>query len=84
MFFFFFFSVSAKNRPNHFGVDIGKFVQYAHQVNGFVFAVDDTTLFIRGFSYDGDAPAAYFFAGNGSVPSPVSGFIIPYPDSYNG
>lgn len=38
---------------NYQGSKIGEFNSHAHQVSGEVYAVDEQTLFIRGFSYDG-------------------------------
>lgn len=43
---------------------------------GDVFSVDENTIFIKGFSYDGSAPDAYFWAGTTTNPD-VTGFIVP-------
>ncbi|RWS07336.1 Protein Skeletor:-like isoforms D/E [Dinothrombium tinctorium] len=48
----------------------------AHQVRGRVYAASEDTLYIEGFSYDGSAPDAFFWAGNTPLPS-ANGFIIP-------
>ena len=64
---------------------IGNFTTHTHGVVGQVFAVDERTLRIEGFEYDGEAPDAFFFAGiSGSKPGlPNSkGFLLPYP--FNG
>ncbi|OQR75416.1 protein Skeletor [Tropilaelaps mercedesae] len=66
---------SASSQP-YYGVRIGKFTQYFHDVAGEVFVMDDKTLFIKGFSYDGQGPDAYFWAGT-SQKTDGSGFIIP-------
>lgn len=50
---------------------------------GEVYAVDESTLFIKGFAYDGNGPAAYFWVGKTPRPSP-EGYIIPYPEEYSG
>lgn len=47
-----------------------------HAVSGDVFAVDSRTIFIKGFSYDGEGPAAYFYVGNTRTPSNTGGFRI--------
>ncbi|KAK3858638.1 hypothetical protein Pcinc_035196 [Petrolisthes cinctipes] len=61
----------------YMGVYIGKLSTLEHQVTGHVYAVDNTTIYIKGFTYDGEAPDAFFFAGN-RTPEPTSrGFIIP-------
>lgn len=50
---------------------------------GNVFAIDESTLFIKGFAYDGTGPDAFFWVGNSPRPSP-EGYIIPYPEEYSG
>ncbi|RWS22358.1 protein Skeletor: isoforms B/C-like protein, partial [Leptotrombidium deliense] len=65
------------------GIYKGKFlgsfpVGSTHKVAGKVYAVNDDTLYIKGFSYDGAAPAAFFWAGTTEKPS-VDGFVIPDP-----
>lgn len=40
----------------YYGKLIGNFNNYAHKVSGKVFAVDEDTIFIKGFSYDGNGP----------------------------
>ncbi|GIX68218.1 hypothetical protein CEXT_170371 [Caerostris extrusa] len=60
----------------YFGSEIGLFKTHAHEVEGRVYAVDDRTLYIKGFSYDGQGPDAYFWAGTSSKPD-ATGFIIP-------
>lgn len=59
------------------GTYIGKFSTLHHDVVGDVYAVDNITIYVEGFSYDGEAPDAFFFAGN-KTPEPSNrGFIIP-------
>ncbi|XP_050698739.1 protein Skeletor, isoforms B/C-like [Eriocheir sinensis] len=59
------------------GTYIGKLSTLEHKVTGHVYALDNITIYIEGFTYDGEAPDAFFFAGNNS-PRPTSrGFIIP-------
>lgn len=50
---------------------------------GDVYAVDESTLFIKGFAYDGTGPDAFFWVGKTARPSP-EGYIIPYPEEYVG
>ena len=42
---------------------IGSFTNYYHDIAGKVFAVDDQTLRIEGFAYDGEGPDAFFVVG---------------------
>lgn len=78
-----FFAGEAKNGTNYYGSFIGKLNQFAHGIKGRAYAVDDTTIFIKGFSYDGTGPTAYFWIGEGIAPSPL-GEIVPYPEDYVG
>jgi hypothetical protein len=59
-------------------VEVGSFQSYAHEVNGDVFLKDEKTLVIKGFTYDGTAPDAFFWAGTSQAPSSV-GTILPHP-----
>ncbi|XP_026669797.1 protein Skeletor, isoforms B/C isoform X2 [Ceratina calcarata] len=69
----------AHKQPNYYGKVIGTLSNYAHGIKGDVYAVDDTTIFIKGFCYDGSGPAAYFWVGNSSSPNP-NGYAVPYPE----
>lgn len=40
----------------YYGTKIGSFQTYVHDVVGDVFAVDERTIFIKDFSYDGQGP----------------------------
>lgn len=44
------------NSKNYYGKFVGEFNTYAHKVTGLVYAVDDDTLFIKNFTYDGNGP----------------------------
>ena len=58
---------------------IGKFTNYHHGIAGDVYAVDEQTLRIAGFEYDGAGPDAFFWAGTqGDAPGNV-GIILPHP-----
>ena len=59
-------------------VKVGDFQNYAHGINGEVFLKDKNTLLIKGFTYDGAGPDAYFLVGNSRVPS-EAGTLLPYP-----
>ncbi|XP_073818212.1 protein Skeletor, isoforms B/C [Musca autumnalis] len=67
----------------YYGRFIGQFTNFAHGIKGSVYAVDESTLFIKSFAYDGTGPDAFFWVGKTPRPSP-EGFIIPYPEDYTG
>ncbi|GLJ59614.1 hypothetical protein SUGI_1515880 [Cryptomeria japonica] len=63
---------------HYFGTLIGKLNKRDHNVSGEVFAVDEQTLFIKNFNYDGLAPDAYFWSSvSASQPAALEGFIVP-------
>nr|CAD7393955.1 unnamed protein product [Timema cristinae] len=77
-------SLPARNaQVPYYGKLIGKLVEYAHGITGTAYAVDESTIFIKNFSYDGTGPDAFFWVGNTPRPSP-EGYIIPYPEDYKG
>ncbi|XP_076395464.1 DM13 and DOMON_DOH domain-containing protein skeletor isoform X2 [Megachile rotundata] len=53
----------------YYGKLIGKLSELHHGVSGEVYAVDGRTLFIKDFTYDGEAPTAYFYVGNTKSPN---------------
>ncbi|XP_055950409.1 protein Skeletor, isoforms B/C-like [Argiope bruennichi] len=61
---------------SYYGKPIADFKTNAHDVKGTVFAASENTFFILDFSYDGEGPDAYFWAGTTEKPSP-EGFIVP-------
>uniref|UniRef100_A0A182MTS3 DM13 domain-containing protein n=1 Tax=Anopheles culicifacies TaxID=139723 RepID=A0A182MTS3_9DIPT len=67
----------------YYGREIGELANFGHGIKGHVYAVDESTLFVKGFAYDGNAPDAFFWVGNSPRPSP-EGYIIPYPEEYSG
>ncbi|XP_061394704.1 protein Skeletor, isoforms B/C [Musca vetustissima] len=67
----------------YYGRFIGNFTNFAHGINGAVYAVDESTLFVKSFGYDGTGPDAFFWVGKTPRPSP-EGYIIPYPEDYAG
>ncbi|CAH2058938.1 unnamed protein product, partial [Iphiclides podalirius] len=58
---------------------IGKLNSYHHQVSGDVYAVDDWTVLLVNFNYDGTGEDTFFWAGDSGRPGP-QGFIV--PDEY--
>ncbi|XP_053947186.1 protein Skeletor, isoforms B/C [Anastrepha ludens] len=67
----------------YYGRYIGQFTNFAHGIRGTIYAVDESTLFIKSFAYDGTGPDAFFWVGKTPRPSP-EGYIIPYPEEYAG
>ncbi|XP_066581893.1 protein Skeletor, isoforms B/C [Prorops nasuta] len=61
------------------GKYLGKLNAYHHQVSGDVYAVDEYTLLLTSFSYDGNGADTFFWAGASNRPGP-QGFIV--PDEY--
>lgn len=59
-------------------VKVGNFANYAHGISGDVFVKDEKTLVIKGFTYDGAGPDAFFWVGTSDKPDSV-GTILPYP-----
>ena len=51
-----------------------------HGIAGTVYAIDEKTLRIEGFRYDGTGPDAWFYVGTQGGPS-GSGTRIPYPSA---
>lgn len=70
---------SHNKQNNYYGTLIGKLNRRDHNVSGDVYAVDEQTLFIKNFNYDGLAPDAYFWSSVTSAqPGPTAdGFIVP-------
>ncbi|GAB6018408.1 hypothetical protein CHUAL_000123 [Chamberlinius hualienensis] len=60
----------------YMGKSLGKLSTYHHQVQGEVYALDDVTIFIKGFTYDGNGPDAFFWAGSTNWPG-NEGFLVP-------
>ena len=58
---------------------IGTFNSYHHQVNGEVYAVDDYTMLVKNFVYDGNGKDTFFWAGGSNRPG-TQGFIVPNED----
>jgi len=60
------------------GVYIGKFVEQHHGVQGALYAYNASTLVVKDFSYDGEGPDVFFWAGTSDQPG-TEGTILPYP-----
>ena len=61
---------------------VGEFTNKHHGVSGTVYYVNQHTFLIKGFTYDGTGPDAFFLAGTEALPSEVTskaGTILPYP-----
>jgi len=59
---------------------IGSFVNIWHGIAGEVFALDDETILIEDFTYDGQGPDAFFLAGTTGRPSKNGQVVLPFPD----
>ena len=46
------------------------FVMFLLQVNGKLYVVDEKTLLLKDFTYDGQGRDAFFFGGGDSSPNP--------------
>lgn len=68
---------SASDADKYYGTYLGRFEGKVHGVTGQVFAVDESTLFVKHFTYDGAGPDAYFWAGTVGEQPDTSGFIVP-------
>ena len=60
------------------GIRVGDLKNRQHGIGGTVYAIDEKTLLIKGFTYDGAGPDAFFWAGTQGLPSGI-GTILPYP-----
>ena len=47
---------------------LGTFKNPSHDVKGDIFMLDQSTLYIQGFSFDGQAPDAYFWSDGVPIP----------------
>jgi len=70
-------TIEDTSNPKYYGTYLGSFETKVHGVQGDVFAVDESTVFIKKFYYDGDGPDAYFWAGTSTDLPDENGFIIP-------
>ncbi|XP_037091672.1 protein Skeletor, isoforms B/C-like [Pollicipes pollicipes] len=70
-------AVASAQEPGdvYLGKYISKLNSYHHQVSGEVYAVDEFTILIKDFSYDGEGTDTFFWAGSNNRPGP-RGFIL--------
>ena len=47
---------------------LGKFKNAKNDVDGDIFLLDESTIYIQGFSFDGQAPDVYFFSDGVKIP----------------
>ncbi|GFS53768.1 cytochrome b561, DM13 and DOMON domain-containing protein At5g54830 [Nephila pilipes] len=66
----------------YYGLKIGTFNTHFHDVRGDVYAVNEKTLFINNFNYDGRGADAVFWVGSSSRPD-ITGFTA-LPDKDTG
>merc|ERR1712165_552711 len=59
---------------------IGSFVELHHGVAGDVFALDEETIVIKNFVYDGQGPDAFLLAGTSGQPSKGGEVVFPIPN----
>lgn len=53
-----------RSRPpvgDYYGRLIGTLQEYAHGIRGTAYAVDESTIFVKGFSYDGTGPGELLY-----------------------
>ena len=62
-------------------VFVGEFTNIIHGIKGKVYIIDEQTLLIRGFEYDGQGPDAFFLAGTSGRRPSAKGTILPYPSN---
>ena len=60
------------------GVLIGELTTKQHGVKGKLFAVDEKTILIKNFEYDGAGPDAFFWVGTEGLPK-SEGYILAHP-----
>merc|ERR1712127_17563 len=58
---------------------IGTFSNIFHDIGGTAYAVDDKTILIKGFNYDGEGPDAFFLGGTKGRPSKSGEVVMPHP-----
>jgi len=58
---------------------IGTFTNIFHDIAGTAYALNSTTILIKGFNYDGEGPDAFFLGGKHGRPSKSGEVVMPYP-----
>ena len=64
-------------------VKVGELSTLQYEVAGTVYIVDEDTLKIEDFNYNGKGPDAFFYVGESGSPS-GSGTLVPYPKGSDG
>lgn len=59
--------------------EIGSFRNIFHNIGGKAFAVNSSNVLIKGFTYDGQGPDAFFLAGTSDRPSNKGDVVLPVP-----
>ena len=54
-------ALAASAKANYYGTLVGEFNNRFHGIKGKVYAVDSRTLFIKGFSYDGQVRTSVLY-----------------------
>jgi hypothetical protein len=57
-------AATAEKTPKY----LGKFSKTTHDVDGDIFLLDDHTIYIQGFSFDGQAPDVHFWSDGVAIP----------------
>ncbi|KAL6423014.1 hypothetical protein ACFW04_010477 [Cataglyphis niger] len=70
------YAYAQEDNGEYKGKYLGKLNPYHHQVSGDVWAVDQYTLLLTSFNYDGNGADTFFWAGASNRPGP-QGFIVP-------
>merc|ERR1712113_873044 len=58
---------------------IGTFNNIFHDIAGTAYALNSSTILIKGFNYDGEGPDAFFLGGTHGRPSKSGEVVMPYP-----
>ena len=61
------------------GVKVGDFVNFFHGISGSLYVLNQSSLLVKDFQYDGAGPDAFFWAGTESDEPDENGMILPYP-----
>ncbi len=58
---------------------MGHLKTFQHDTKGDVYAIDEKTIVVKKFTYDGTAPDAFFWVGKSSNKPNLDGTILPHP-----
>lgn len=68
--------LSINNKYYLLYISVNKYITCILQVSGEVYAVDEWTIILVNFNYDGTGDDTFFWAGDSGRPGP-QGFIVP-------